>query len=167
MKQKILIGTVALLLLSVCGAPILGQSAFRQPKNARQRSALFTQTSIEKGWQQAVAQKRPLLVMFTMDRCQYCEKMLSQTYRHPAIEQMLRQNAVTVLAHADSHRALIKKLGIRSFPSSLLVSPKGKVLDFVQGYVDAREFAQRVGPKLASAQRAPATAAIASQTAER
>jgi len=167
MKQELLIGTIALLLLSVYGASALGQSSFRRPNPPRQRSVLFTQTSVEKGWQQAVAQKRPLLVMFTMDNCQYCEKMLSQTYRHPAIERMLRQNAVTVLAHANSHQALVKKLGIRSFPTSLLVSPKGEVLDLVQGYVDAQQFAQRVGPKLTSAQRVPATAAIASQAAER
>ncbi len=165
MKQKFFTSTVALLLLSLCGTSAFGQPAsrHRQPSQARQRSVLFTQTSVAKGWQQAVAQKRPLLVMFTTDGCVYCEKMMTQTYRHPAVEQMLSQNVVTVLAHADNHRALIKKMGIRSFPSSLLVSPKGEVLDFVPGYVDAKKFTQRVAPKLAAARRPSATAVIASQ----
>ena len=109
---------------------------------------LFSQTSIEKGWKLAKRQQRPMLVMFTSNNCKYCKKMLAETYSHPAIERMLDANTQTVLAHADNYEGLVKKLGIRGYPSSVLVSPKGDVLDLVEGFMPPKEFAKRVGPLL-------------------
>lgn len=117
------------------------------------KNRLFTQMSIEKGWQQATQHKQPMLVMFTSDNCLYCKKMLAETYGHPAIERMLSSRTQTVLAHADDYPKLIKKLGIRGYPSSVLVSPKGDVLDFVEGFVPPKEFAKRVHPLLKSPAR--------------
>jgi thioredoxin-related protein len=84
--------------------------------------------------------------MFTSDGCMYCEKMLNETYRNPAIERMLTQSTETVLAHSRDYKALAKKLGVRGYPCTLLVSPEGQVLDFMEGYVDAKAFADRVYP---------------------
>ena len=52
------------------------------------------------------------------------------------------------MAHSDDYAALIKKLGIRGYPSSLLISPEGEVLDFIEGYLEPKAFAGRVGPLL-------------------
>ena len=112
------------------------------------RARLFSQTSIEKGWKRATQQRRPMLVMFTSDNCMYCKKMLTETYGHPAIERMLAANTQTVLAHADDYQGLVKKLGIRGYPSSVLISPKGDVLDFMEGFVPPKDFAKRVSPLL-------------------
>ena len=128
---------------------------------------LFSQTSIEKGWQRATQQQQPMLVMFTSDNCMYCNKMLAETYGHPAILRMLGSNTQTVLAHANDYRGLVKRLGIRGYPSSVLLSPKGDVLDFMEGYVPPKEFAQRVSPLL-KAQAVQARAAnLPQQTAGR
>ena len=40
-------------------------------------------------------------------------------------------NTESVLAHADQYRDLAKKLGIRGYPTTMLVSPEGKVLDIM------------------------------------
>ena len=124
-----------------CWMPTL-QAA--QPREGR----LFSQKSIEKGWQVAKRRQQPMLVMFTSNNCMYCEKMLAETYGHPAIERMLQASTQTVLAHADDYEGLVKKLGIRGYPSSVLVSPKGDVLDLVEGFLPPKEFAKRVGPLL-------------------
>jgi len=120
---------------------------FGQPAQT-EKTRLFSQTSIEKGWQRATRKKQPMLVMFTSDNCMYCKKMLAETYGHPAIERLLAANTQTVLAHADDYPSLIKKLGIRGYPSSVLVSPKGDVLDFMEGFVPPKDFAKRVHPLL-------------------
>jgi thioredoxin-related protein len=136
---------------------------------ADQPRVLFVQTSVEQGWKSAVAAKKPLLVMFTSDGCMFCEKMLSETYRHPAIERMLVGHAETVLAHSRDYKALAKKLGVRGYPSTLLVSPEGEVLDFMEGYVDARAFADRVYPLInkRTAQADDPSASVAVHSAER
>lgn len=132
------------------------------------RTELFRQTDLQKAWKNAVARRKPMLVMFTSEHCMYCDKMLSATYDHPTIQRMLAGRTETVLAHAEDYRNLTKKLGIRGYPTSMLVSPDGDVLEFMEGYVDAKSFAQRVGPILAS-QRSQglANAAVAQRTSER
>jgi len=89
-----------------------------------------------------------MLVMFTSDNCRYCKKMLAETYGHPGIQQMLAGRTQTVLAHKDDYEGLVKRLGIRGYPSSVLISPKGDVLDFMEGYVAPRDFALRISPLL-------------------
>ncbi len=131
------------------------------------RPALFSQTSIETVWKRAVDQRKPMLVMFTSDNCMYCKKMLSETYGHPAIKRMLQSKTQTVLAHQDDYESLVKRLGIRGYPSSVLVSPSGEVLDFIEGYIEPKEFAQRVSPLLRANVQQARVAKPAKKTAER
>ncbi|MGI9427032.1 MAG: thioredoxin fold domain-containing protein [Bythopirellula sp.] len=154
----------ALVVATLAISPAQAQTA-RAPGS--KQPALFSQTSIEKGWKQATTHQQPMLVMFTSDNCLYCKKMLAETYGHPAIEQMLAANTQTVLAHADNYQALVKKLGIRGYPSSVLVSPKGDVLDFMEGFVSPKDFAKRVHPLLQAHARQARAQNTAKQTTER
>ncbi|MCH2115100.1 MAG: thioredoxin family protein [Pirellulales bacterium] len=145
----------------------LADAQNRRP-HIKPRTELFRQTDLQKTWKTAVARRKPMLVMFTSDHCMYCNKMLAATYDHPAVQRMLAGRTETVLAHADDYRNLTKKLGIRSYPTSMLVSPDGEVLEFLEGYVDAKSFAQRVGPILARRpSQSLASAAVAPETSER
>lgn len=152
----------ALLLGTLCG-----EASAQTARHHRSRQqGLFTQTNIEKAVKTASISQKPLLVMFTSNHCKFCEKMLSETYGHPGVQQMLAGHTETVLAHADDYRDLTKKLGIRGYPTSLLISPQGKILDLVEGYVAPKEFAKRVGPILAS-HNTKKLASTSRQTAER
>lgn len=115
-----------------------------------QQDRLFRHATLEQAWESAVANKKPLLVMFTSDNCVYCQKMLTKTYGHPAIKQMLVGQTESVLAHANDYGELVKRLGIRGFPTTLVISPQGEVLDVMEGFVEPRAFSQRVTPLLAS-----------------
>lgn len=134
--------------IAVLSLILLSSSANAQVRQQAQRPGLFSETSIEKGWKRSMHQKQPMLVMFTSDNCKFCKKMLAETYGHPTIEQMLATNTQTVLAHKNDYEALVKKLGIRGYPSSVLISPKGDVLEFVEGFLPPKEFAARVVPVL-------------------
>lgn len=119
------------------------------PASIPQRTALlFQHQSVDQAWKAAVTARKPLLVMFTSEHCVYCKKMMKETYSHPAIRQLLVENTETVLAHSKRYRTLAKKLGVRGYPTTMVVSPEGKVLDFLPGYVEPRAFAQRIHPLL-------------------
>lgn len=155
----------ALLLLSVASVDAQAPKSVQQ----KQSPALFAHKNIEQAWKAAVVGKKPLVVMFTSDSCIYCQKMLKQTYQHPSIQRMLVDNTETVLAHANQYRDLVKKLGIRGYPTTMIVSHEGKVLDLMPGYVEPKVFAQRLHPillKSRSPQAAP-NAAVAVSSAER
>lgn len=111
-------------------------------------AGVFDHKSVEEAWKVAIEKKKPLLVMFTSNNCTFCRKMIADTYSNQNVKEMLRGRTESVMAHSDHYASLIKKLGIRGYPSSLLISPEGEVLDFMEGYVDADEFAKRVGPLL-------------------
>ena len=148
---RLLPASIALAMLVALGShPALGQVAKRPAAKPKQ---LFVHKNIEQGWKSATKARKPLLVMFTSDGCLYCEKMIKETYGHPAIKRMLLADTETVLAHADNYPALVQKLGIRGFPSTVLVAPDGTVLDFVEGFVEPRAFAQRVQPLLAKGKK--------------
>ncbi len=140
---------IALLAALVCHAST-AVPMYAQATRAAQvpQPRVFTETSIEKAWSRSKQQQQPLLVMFTSDNCKFCKKMLAETFGHPAIEQMLASNTQTVLAHKNDYEALVKKLGVRGYPSSVLISPKGDVLEFVEGFLPPKEFAARVVPVL-------------------
>lgn len=125
------------------------------------KSGVFRHASVEKAWQTASASKRPLIVVFVCDGCPHCDQMLAETYAQSSVQRLLARYAETALAHDDSYHALISKLGIRAFPTTLIVSGEGKIVDAIEGYIDAPAFAQRVGPWIAPkpASWDPATAA--------
>ena len=105
------------------------------------------------GLAEGVEQKKPLLVMFTTDGCVYCDKMLQQTYSHPAVERMLLARTETVMAHTRDNAELVQKLGVRGFPTTLLVSPTGEVLQVSPGFVTPKEFMERFGNRAGQAGR--------------
>jgi thioredoxin-related protein len=109
---------------------------------------VFDHKTVEEAWKVAIEKKKPLLVMFTSNNCTFCRKMIADTYSNQSVKELLRGKAESVMAHSDNYAALIKKLGIRGYPSSLLISPEGEVLDFMEGYVAPQEFAKRVTPLL-------------------
>jgi thioredoxin-related protein len=109
---------------------------------------VFDHKTVEDAWKVAIEKKKPLLVMFTSNNCTYCRKMIADTYSNQQVKELLHGRTESVMAHSDNYAALIKKLGIRGYPSSLLITPEGEVLDFMEGYVDPQAFAKRVGPLL-------------------
>ena len=143
--------------------------AQHEQPSPRRTPKLFVQTNVDKVWKVAATEQKPLLVMFTSQQCMFCQKMLAETYGHPGIERLLQGRTKTVLAHSKDYRELTKKLGIRGYPTTLLISPKGKVLDVMEGFVPPKDFAQRVGPILAAQarQNVAQSAALAKPTAER
>ena len=107
---------------------------------------LFTYSDIEQGWSAAQSRGRPLLIMFTSDRCYYCDRMLAETYSDPAVRRLLADHAETVLAHKRDYQDLVRRLKLPGFPTSLVISTDGEIAETIVGYVDAEEFTRRVSP---------------------
>ena len=139
---------IACIVAAAVLAPHAGYSADQSSPAPQQARGLFAHKNIEQAWKSAVASKKPLVVMFTSDGCAYCTKMLQETYADPQVKKMLVGHTESVLAHANRYRPLVKKLGIRGYPSTLVVAPDGRVLDFMEGYVEAKTFARRIHPLL-------------------
>ena len=92
-----------------------------------------------------------MLVLFSTDGCHFCTKMMNETYSHPGVQRMLREHVETVKVNARDYPAVVERLGIRGYPTTLLVSPDGNVMDAIEGFASAKAFTGRIGPLLKNA----------------
>jgi thioredoxin-related protein len=111
----------------------------------------FRHTSYPAAWTAAQESNRPILVYVTMPQCPHCTLMLQKTYEQPEVDELVKGSFETVQAGRYTHATLISKLHVRWYPTTVLVGPNNKVLDMIEGYVDANTFRRRLQLGIASA----------------
>lgn len=126
------------------------------------RKPLFRHRNVPKAWEAVQGSRRPMFLYVTSENCVYCKKMIAETFAHPQIHAGLAAYAEPVLLNATEDPKLAKKLGVRAFPTTLVISPDSKLLCRIDGFVEPVEFAERVWPVL---QQADADRRIALRTA--
>ncbi len=115
---------------------------------ARRQHPIFTHHTLQKAWQAAVSRRRPMLVLFSTDGCHFCTKMMAETYSQPEVQRMLHGHVEGVKVNAQKNPDVVARLGIRGYPTTLLVSPEGNVMDAIEGFASAKTFTSRIGPLL-------------------
>ena len=108
---------------------------------------------IDQAWASAQSRQLPLFLYVTSDNCVYCRKMLRQTLSHPQIGVGIMKYTEPVAVNASKSPRLAKKLGVRAFPTVLLISPQSEILCKVEGFLDPHEFAERLWPALRQAEK--------------
>ena len=119
-------------------------------------------TDADQTWQIAQRDQRPMLLYVTTQNCLYCRKMERDTLSNQKIVHDLQQGFVTVTVLAEKNQALAKKFRVRSFPTTVIVSPKTGVVDYMVGYVGPDEFGRRLD---AASRRGTTAAATPRQSA--
>jgi protein disulfide-isomerase len=101
-------------------------------------------TDADQAWLAAQRDQRPMLLYITSQNCLYCRKMEHDTFSNQKIAQDLQHGFVTVNVLADKNPALVKKFRVQSYPTTVIVSPKSGVVDYMVGYVGPGEFSRRL-----------------------
>jgi len=78
----------------------------------------------EAGRQRSAAEKRPLLLVCTAGWCRFSTEMTQRTLREPRLVSVSRR-AVCVLLDADRDAAACQALGVRAFPTLLVLDADG------------------------------------------
>ena len=81
--------------------------------------------------------------------------MLDKTYEQAEVDELVKGSFETLQAGRYTHATLISKLHVRWYPTTVLVGPNNKVLDMIEGYVDANTFKRRlqIGYRLGQSSR--------------
>ncbi len=119
-------------------------------KPAPLRHGVFRFTSYPAAWTAAQETNRPILVFVTSRSCPHCSRMLGETYRAAAVRDFVNGSFETVLVDRSEQPALAAKLHVKWFPTTLVVGPDNKVMDVIEGYVDAASFSRRLQTSLAA-----------------
>jgi thiol-disulfide isomerase/thioredoxin len=112
---------------------------------------LFPYTSYPDAWTAAQKSNRPILLFVTMPGCPHCEKMMEETYHLPKVEHFISESFESIHVNSNTQPTLVKSLKVKWFPTTVLVGPNNKVVDVIEGYVDAKTFERRLQTGLASA----------------
>ena len=99
-----------------------------------QGQQIVWQRDIQRAVDESARSGRPLLIKASTDWCHYCKKMQRETFSDKRIASHVNACFIPVYVDGDVHKGLIKQLGIRSYPTTVVVSPQMQVVSKIQGY---------------------------------
>ncbi|MCZ7379991.1 MAG: thioredoxin family protein [Candidatus Methanoperedens sp.] len=95
---------------------------------------------LEKGFQIAQQENKPIAVYFWAIWCQYCAKFQSDTLGNPQVKEILEKDYVLVAMDLDVDRDISGRYGVSYPPYVIFLDLNGTVLERVPGAVDANYF---------------------------
>ena len=125
-------------------------------------SAIHWHTDLDTARLTARATDRPLLIVFGADRCPHCRRLHATTLSHPQIVHYIGRRFVPVRLDVDQDARVAKILGVKSLPTSIVLSPQADLLGRIVGYIEAHRYysvlesSRQLGRRVAEAEAAAA-----------
>ncbi len=90
----------------------------------------------DKGLAAAEAAGKPAVLVLYADWCQWCKKLLAESFPDPRIRE-LKDRLTWIKVNSDRFKDYGKKYGQKSFPTIVFFKPDGTIARKVEGYLDA------------------------------
>jgi hypothetical protein len=104
---------------------------------------------------------KPLFLTFTMIGCRWCHTLDASTYRDPAVARALEEQFVPFKVQAEDYPELVRFLGIQSFPTMVVASPEGRIIEVHKGYLEAGPMGAMLNRAIAKLHASPTAPAVA------
>lgn len=89
------------------------------------RAEIPWQRSPEATFNTARQSAKPILVFVGAEWCHYCEKMKNDTWSDPRIQELIARKYVPLQLDGDRDKRIVKKLGLKGYPATLLYNSEG------------------------------------------
>jgi thioredoxin-like negative regulator of GroEL len=124
-------------LLALCGCEIRDVPATATQGTANQSSMATTDgvrfvVGFQRGYEQAIAEGKPMLVFFTGRWCRYCHEMAAEALCDPDVRR-LSEHFVCVQIDADDEPNVCRQFQITAYPTIQFLSRGGRPLDRLVG----------------------------------
>jgi thioredoxin-related protein len=96
--------------------------------------------SLDKGFEIAQQDNKPIAVYFWAIWCQYCAGFQAKTLGNPQVKKILEEDYVLVAMDLDVDRNVASKYGVRYPPYVLFLDRNDNVINRIEGSVDAGTF---------------------------
>ncbi len=100
--------------------------------------------------QEAEAKGLPLVLDFGTDNCFYCVKLDRETFTDPQVVRVLNERFIPLKINASKEPVLAQRLQVQVYPTLILATREGKILDRIEGFRDAPQFHESLQRVLAS-----------------
>ncbi|MDQ7052261.1 MAG: thioredoxin fold domain-containing protein [candidate division KSB1 bacterium] len=140
-----------LLLLFLIAGMILSTGTTLQASEKKKNSAI-TWLSFSEAVAKAKKENKMVVVDFYTDWCGWCKVMDEKTYGHKDVIDFASKKLVMSKVDAESdektsfkgqeltYRQLARAFGVRGYPTTVFISPKGEFLTSVSGFIPADQF---------------------------
>jgi thioredoxin-related protein len=143
MKTKKLLSIIVLILL-IAFAYISYNTSLEQirfsDKNYSYLGGMTWYRSIDKGFEIAQKENKPIAIYFWAIWCQYCAGFQAKTLGDPQVKKMLEEDYVLVAMDLDIDRDVASKYGVSYPPYVLFLDGNNTVINRIAGAVDAGTF---------------------------
>jgi thioredoxin-related protein len=86
----------------------------------------------QNGYDAAVTTSKPMLIFFTAEWCEFCYQMGRDAFTNPATVRLSDQ-FICILVDRDKELEVCKQYGVQSFPTIQFLSPRGVLLNRLEG----------------------------------
>lgn len=98
------------------------------------------------GWKAAKERGLPMVIFISSDRCIYCDAMEQNTWCDGDVRRQLAGGFVPIRLKRERNAGVLSRIKIRMYPTTLVASPGGKVIDFRTGYQPPERVGQLLRP---------------------
>ncbi len=98
---------------------------------------------------EAADKDRPLVLDVGSADCLWCKRLDATTFRDPAVVRLINRQFIALRVDASKDPTLAEKLRVQAYPTVLLASPDGKIVDVLEGFKEAAPFHERLERALA------------------
>lgn len=138
----------------------------QQPATPAVPQGPFEFHSMDEAWRAAQVSQQPILLFVSSDHCHFCRKMQKETLSHPQLQPAFARLFEMTEVNASRQHELAARLGVRAFPTTLVISPNGQVLAKLEGYIAPRDISKRLNPVLTAYRDQAQSAADREQVAQ-
>jgi len=125
-------------LLWICLLSSLSMAASPQPQG------MSWQPTMESAKRLAAQTNRLVLVHFWASWCGACRMVEREVLRNSGVASELQKNFVPVKINADHFPATARHYGVTALPTSIVITPEGRLLEKVQGRIAASDYVARL-----------------------
>lgn len=93
---------------------------------------------------QGIKEDRLVLLFVSSENCGYCVKMQDETLSNRTIIDTLQKRFVPAKLKLTSKDELAQQLHVKIYPTTLIISPQGRILDYARGFLTSEELHQRM-----------------------
>lgn len=73
--------------------------------------------------------------------CGPCRRLQATTLQDPSLARLINERCIPLSLDGDERADLVERWGVEGFPTQLVISPTGRVLERISGYVSVADYA--------------------------
>ncbi|WP_437203646.1 thioredoxin family protein [Planctomicrobium sp. SH664] len=108
------------------------------------------QSDLRAAHRQAVAENKPIMIVFGAEWCGFCKKLEKQTLETPQMSQYINESFIPVHLDLDKEKRIGEILEVEALPCTIILSPNADLLGRIDGYHKPDPFHQKLAAARAS-----------------